>query len=184
MNFDNLRNFIMEKMVNIIVVTAFLLFILLIIVVSSMSSSFNGLNVNSKETSASEDSEVSKKLLKTFLVSANTLSNKKIEFGIKRADNHAQPDIGSENKKTIEKFNGIALGNPEKKYIYLTFDVGYEGGYTDKILDILKENNVPAAFFITGQFVKTSDQTIKRMIDEGHIVRKSHKISSIASIMF
>ena len=54
--------------------------------------------------------------------------------------------------------------------IYLTFDVGYEGGYTERILDILKDNQVPAAFFITGQFVKTNPEIIQRMIDEGHIV--------------
>ncbi len=43
---------------------------------------------------------------------------------------------------------GIAMGNTQDKYMYLTFDEGYEAGYTGKILDILKENNVPASFFI------------------------------------
>lgn len=62
------------------------------------------------------------------------------------------------------------MGNSESKNIYLTFDIGYEGGFTNQILDTLKENNVPATFFITGQFVKTNPEIIERMIKEGHIV--------------
>ena len=43
-------------------------------------------------------------------VSTNsTLSNEKIGWGIKRNDNHEQPDLGSTNKQLIEKYNGIAM---------------------------------------------------------------------------
>ena len=69
---------------------------------------------------------------------------------------------------------GIAMGGKDSKKVYLTFDEGYEAGYTPKILDVLKENNVPATFFITAHFVNTQPDLVKRMIDEGHIVRKSH----------
>lgn len=62
--------------------------------------------------------------------------------------------------------NGIYLGNSEKKYIYLTFDEGYEAGYTEKILDTLKEENVQATFFITAHYVNTASDIIQRMIDE------------------
>ena len=65
---------------------------------------------------------------------------------------------------------GIAIGNPDKKYVYLTFDEGYEAGYTSKILDVLKENDVKAAFFITGHYLNSASDLVKRMIDEGHIV--------------
>ena len=98
------------------------------------------------------------------------LSNQKIEWRIKRNDNHAQPDLGKKNKELIEKYNGLAMGNGEEKYVYLTFDLGYEAGYTEKILDVLKENNVPAAFFITGHYVNTASDLVERMISEGHIV--------------
>ena len=98
------------------------------------------------------------------------LSNQKIEWGIKRGDNHNQPDLGKKNKELIEKYNGLAMGNAEDKYVYLTFDLGYEAGYTEKILDVLKENNVPAAFFITAHYVNTASDLVQRMIDEGHIV--------------
>ena len=98
------------------------------------------------------------------------LSNTKIEWGIKRAKNHEQPDLGSRNKELIEKYNGMAMGNKESKNVYITFDSGYEAGYTENILNTLKENNVPAAFFITAHYVNTASDLVQRMIDEGHII--------------
>ena len=82
-------------------------------------------------------------------------SNQKIGWGIKRNDNHEQPDVGSKNKKVLEENQGICLGNKEKKNIYLTFDEGYEAGYTPQLLSTLKENEVKATFFITAHFVNT-----------------------------
>ena len=98
------------------------------------------------------------------------LSNSKIEWGIKRSNNHEQPDLGSKNKELIEKYNGMAMGNSESKNIYVTFDLGYEAGYTESILNTLKENNVPATFFITAHYVNTASDLVQRMIDEGHII--------------
>ena len=102
--------------------------------------------------------------------SRKVLSNKKIGWGIKRNDNHKQPDLGKINKELLEEYNGIAMGNSENKYVYITFDEGYEAGYTAKILDVLKENNVKAAFFITGHYLNSQPDLVRRMIDEGHIV--------------
>lgn len=106
-----------------------------------------------------------------------TLSNKKIGWGIKRSDNHVQPDLGANNKKLIDENEDIAMGNKEDKYVYLTFDNGYEAGYTAQILDTLKQNNVKAAFFITGHYLNTQPELVKRMVDEEHIVRKSYSKS-------
>ncbi len=102
--------------------------------------------------------------------SGTILDTKKVEWGIKRNDNHEQPDLGSKNKTLIDANGDIAMGNKEDKYVYLTFDEGYEAGYTSKILDVLKENSVPAAFFITGHYLNSEPELVKRMIDEGHIV--------------
>ena len=102
--------------------------------------------------------------------SSGVLSDKKIEWGIKRGKNHAQPDLGFENKKIIDKYEGISMGNSEKPYIYLTFDCGYEAGYTEKILEILKQNDVKATFFITGHYLNSASDLVKKMIDEGHII--------------
>lgn len=100
----------------------------------------------------------------------NNLSNKKICWGIKRANNNEQPDVGKSNKELLEKYNGIFMGNKDKKVVYLTFDAGYEAGYTEKILDVLKDNNVTATFFITGHYLNTQPELIKKMIDNGNIV--------------
>ena len=98
------------------------------------------------------------------------LNNKKIGWGIKRADNHAQPDLGSKNKEIIDKYKGIAMGNTNDKYVYLTFDEGYEAGYTPRILQVLKDNNVKACFFLTAHFVNTQPDLVKQMIQEGHTI--------------
>lgn len=100
----------------------------------------------------------------------SSLSNKKICWGIKRSDNHEQPDIGKENKSIIDKYNALGIGNAEKKYLYLTFDAGYEAGYTEKILDVLKQNNITATFFVTGHYVNTQPELIQKMIEGGNIV--------------
>lgn len=99
-----------------------------------------------------------------------TLSNKKIGWGIKRADNHIQPDVGSKNKEILDKYNGYCLGSNISKKVYLTFDEGYEAGYTEKILEVLKQNDVKACFFITAHYVNTKPELVQKMIDEGHII--------------
>ena len=106
----------------------------------------------------------------TVRASNGTLSNIKIGWGIKRANNHEQPDLGSNNKKLIDENEDIAIGNKNDKFVYLTFDEGYEAGYTDKILDILKENDVKAAFFITGHYLNSKPELVQRMIEEQHTV--------------
>lgn len=62
------------------------------------------------------------------------------------------------------------------KNIYLTFDEGYENGYTAKILDVLKEKGVKAVFFCTMPYIKQQPELVQRMIDEGHIVG-SHSVT-------
>ena len=109
---------------------------------------------------------------KTETIEINTgqVSNKKISWGIKKNSLHEQPDVGSANKKILEDNNGICLGNKDEKIIYLTFDNGYEAGYTNQILDTLKQNEVKATFFITAHYLNSASEIVQRMIDEGHIV--------------
>lgn len=106
----------------------------------------------------------------TVTTSNATLSNVKIGWGIKRNNNHEQPDLGSNNKKLIDENDDIAMGNKDDKFVYLTFDMGYEAGYTEKILNILKGNDVKAAFFITGHYLNSASELVERMIKEGHTV--------------
>ena len=107
---------------------------------------------------------------KTIETVSDVISSKKIEWGVKRNKEHKQPDVGEDRRKILEENNGICLGNKDEKNIYLTFDEGYEAGYTSKILEILKENEVKATFFITAHYLNTNEELVKQMIGEGHIV--------------
>ncbi|MCM1523477.1 MAG: polysaccharide deacetylase family protein [Ruminococcus sp.] len=70
-----------------------------------------------------------------------------------------------------EQFGGYgAYALSEGDNICLTFDQGYENGYTAPILDTLKEKNVKAVFFLTGDYAKRNEELVRRMIDEGHII--------------
>jgi len=65
-------------------------------------------------------------------------------------------------------YNAYALTDSNK--ICLTFDQGYENGYTAAILDTLKEKNVKAVFFLTGDYAERNPELVQRMIDEGHVL--------------
>lgn len=119
------------------------------------------------------DTNLNKNILTSTTINGidiESLSNKKIGWGIKRNDNHEQPDVGNTNKKILDQYQGMYMGNKEQKLVYLTFDLGYEAGYTSKILEILKQNEVKATFFITAHYLNTQPELVKQMIDEGHIV--------------
>ena len=103
-----------------------------------------------------------------MLTSANY--EKTIGWGIKRENNHLQPDVGSKNKQILEENNGICMGRDGEKIIYLTFDSGYEAGYMDKILTTLKENNVKATFFITAHYLNSATEEVEKMVNDGHII--------------
>lgn len=104
-----------------------------------------------------------------YSVEAN-LSNELLAWGFRRGEEHNQSILDVKSLEVIKEYDGIAMGNQEDPYIYLTFDCGYEGGYTEKILDVLKEKNVKATFFITAHYLNTAENIVKRMIEEGHIV--------------
>lgn len=75
-----------------------------------------------------------------------------------------------ESSSFLKENSSYYLGDTSKKVLYLTFDEGYENGHTGKILDILKENQVPAAFFVVKPYITQQPDLIKRMVNEGHIV--------------
>lgn len=79
-------------------------------------------------------------------------------------------EISVNFQKLYDKYNALCLDTSGKKVIYLTFDCGYENGCTEKILNVLKEKNVPAAFFVTLPYLKSAPEVAARMILEGHVV--------------
>ncbi|HAE51949.1 MAG: polysaccharide deacetylase family protein [Ruminococcus sp.] len=96
------------------------------------------------------------------------VDNTKIGYGQGSAvDSANRPlDAVAFNQKYLET-GAYALTNDSTRII-ITFDQGYENGYTSQILDTLKEKNVSAIFFLTGDYAKKEDALVRRMIDEGH----------------
>lgn len=81
-----------------------------------------------------------------------------------------QPPNGEDTVQTLAKYGAYYMGSADEKTLYLTFDCGYENGNTAKILDTLKKQHVPGAFFVVGDYLKTAPALVKRMGDEGHLV--------------
>ncbi|ADD03047.1 delta-lactam-biosynthetic de-N-acetylase [Thermoanaerobacter italicus Ab9] len=114
--------------------------------------------------------KVSNTVNKTVYTNTENLDNTLYGWGVRVLPNHQTPEITPKAMELIKKYDAIFVGDTTKKVVYLTFDEGYEAGYTPKILDILKENNVKAAFFVTGPYVKEHADLVERMVEEGHIV--------------
>ena len=84
-------------------------------------------------------------------------------------DSEGRPEACVRLQEQYGKYSAWFLGQNEDR-VYLTFDEGYENGYTARILDVLKEKNVTAVFFATMDYVVNEPELVQRMIDEGHTV--------------
>lgn len=56
----------------------------------------------------------------------------------------------------------------EEKKIAISFDCAWGDEYSEKLLEILREKNVKATFFMTGQWVENFPETVKKIAEEGH----------------
>ena len=81
-----------------------------------------------------------------------------------------QTPVGNATAEDLAQYNACYVGDTSKKVIYLTFDCGYENGFTEPILDALKKHNAPAAFFVVGNMIESAPDIIRRMAEDGHIV--------------
>ncbi len=99
----------------------------------------------------------------------NEISHKGYGWGFVRKKG-SPPQITLEEQQRLSEYGGYYLGKTSEKNIYLTFDEGYENGYTSVILDVLAKHNVKAAFFVTMPYLEGQQALVGRMIDEGHIV--------------
>ena len=81
-----------------------------------------------------------------------------------------QTPVGNASAEELAQYNACYVGDTSKKVIYLTFDCGYENGFTEPILDALKKHNAPAAFFVVGNMIESAPDIIRRMAEDGHIV--------------
>ena len=80
------------------------------------------------------------------------------------------PPVGSAGRDQLKAYDAAYLGDVSRKVLYLTFDAGYENGCTEKILDVLKEQQVRAAFFLVGNYLEKNADLVGRMVEEGHTV--------------
>ncbi len=98
-----------------------------------------------------------------------TASSEITNWGLSFKDKGKVP-VGNATAQHLKKYNSYYIGNTDEKIIYLTFDAGFENGYTPSILDILKKHNVKAAFFLVGNYLEKNPELVKRIAQEGHIV--------------
>ena len=78
--------------------------------------------------------------------------------------------LGTVGADQLKAYDAAYIGDTQEKVIYLTFDAGYENGCTEKILDVLKKHEAPAAFFLVGHYVEKNADLVRRMVAEGHTV--------------
>lgn len=108
---------------------------------------------------------VTQKHASTSAVAASADGNWGLSF-----QTEGKPPVANASADELKKYNAYYADMTDEKVIYLTFDAGYENGNTPAILDALKKHQVPAAFFVVGNYLETSPELVKRMLEEGHIV--------------
>ena len=81
-----------------------------------------------------------------------------------------KPPVANASYDELLPYDAYYMEQTDTKNLYLTFDVGYENGNTEKILDALKKHHASATFFVTGHFISENQDLIRRMVKEGHII--------------
>lgn len=129
-------------------------------------------NSSSNKNSSVDDNSNKNSTNKKTVTDYNDKDNEITSWFYMPNDTHTTPDINPKLTYDLSNYNAIYNGhiNESTKTLYLTFDEGYENGYTSKILDVLKEKNVKAVFFVTSYYLEKNPDLVKRMVDEGHVV--------------
>ncbi|MGN0688200.1 MAG: polysaccharide deacetylase family protein [Oscillospiraceae bacterium] len=110
-------------------------------------------------------------VLTAFSVSAAGNAADKIAYGMGIETDSANRPLGAISAQSqYGDLGALFIGEQEHKRLWLTFDEGYENGYTANILDTLKEKDVRAVFFVTYDYCRDNPELIRRMINEGHTV--------------
>ncbi len=101
----------------------------------------------------------------------SNLSTNKIGWGLGKSRNASnQPTDAVNAQNQYSDLGGVFLYPSESNTIYLTFDLGYENGYTETIIDILNQNNIKGTFFITGDYLEREPNIVQKIIDDGHVL--------------
>ena len=128
-------------------------------------------NTSDSTDNSTPSSGSSQAAMSTDLDQIGTLSSKAQGWGPgKTMDENNRPVEAERFQEKYGKYNADFIGSETEKTVYLTCDEGYENGYTGQILDVLKEKQVTAVFFITMHYAKSNPDLVQRMVDEGHII--------------
>ena len=99
-----------------------------------------------------------------FLNATSTIS-----WGLTHRGNASIPEIPNGAAELLKDNNGIFVGDKSQNRVYLTFDLGFEAGFTGQVLDELKQHDIKAIFFVCGNYLK-ENEIINRMLDDGHCI--------------
>lgn len=105
----------------------------------------------------------------TFACKHFISASKNTNWGLSFKKQGERP-TGNATPEYLKEFNSYFIAPEGNKKIYITFDAGYEAGYTPKILGVLEKHNVKATFFIVGTLMKSNPELIKQIDEKGHIV--------------
>ena len=113
-------------------------------------------------------------ILFSLLLSVSAVPDKPMGWYCTRNKDHKQP-LAAPELRFVEEYGGYYIDKTHgdqnsEKVVYLTFDAGYENGNVEKILDVLKAENVKGAFFILGNLITKNTELVRRMANEGHTV--------------
>ena len=125
-------------------------------------------------------------LLANSMITRAFAKSEQLAWFIKR--NGRETPVFSNASAIVDKYNGYYIDKTaaknKDKVLYLTFDAGYENGNIEQTLDVLKDEDVPAAFFILDNLILKNENLVKRMVDEGHLIcnhTKNHRNLSSCS---
>ncbi len=112
-------------------------------------------------------------MLGSLIVAAESLCGATAWY-FKKTSDHSQPKLDS-RLEFIEKYNCAYVDkthdqNSTDKVIYITFDAGYENGNIEKILDVMKDEDIKGSFFILENLILRNTELVKRMSNEGHLI--------------
>lgn len=103
------------------------------------------------------------------LAELNAMDTKLWSYGPGRTSDGQRPYVSIQTQETYQDF-GVNFIGPDNGSLYLTFDAGYENGFTPDILRTLKANNVKAVFFVTLSYCERNPQLVQQILDDGHIL--------------
>ncbi|MGN0521605.1 MAG: polysaccharide deacetylase family protein [Eubacterium sp.] len=129
----------------------------------------NKTDTTASSTTVQQTTNVAQTTVEATGLASNNYSTDKVVWGPGYAENNERPNDPVMLQQQYGDL-GAQFIMSDEKFVCLTFDEGYENGYTPAILDTLKEKKVKAIFFVTYDFAKDNPSLIQRMIDEGHIV--------------